>query len=133
MRRKNNYVIRKLHTPKRVTLPNGRTFLPRCKRVPWSELPANVTLARRYRGRVTAGRRIRPPRKGQRGSGFFDTLKKIAKNPLVKQFGKKALTHAPKLYKYSASKVKNKTARKILNSAAAEQLSNKIASYGANG
>ena len=29
IRRKNNYVMRKLHTPKRVTLPNGRTFLAR--------------------------------------------------------------------------------------------------------
>ena len=44
--------MRKLHTPKRVTLPNGRTFLTRYKRVPRSEPPANVTLARRYGGRV---------------------------------------------------------------------------------
>ena len=125
--------MRKLHTSKRVTFPNGRTFLARNKRVPRSELPANVRLARRYRGRVAAGRRRRPPRKGQRGSGFFDTLKKIAKNPLVKKLGKKTLTYAPKLCKYGASKVENKTARKILNSAAREQLLNKVASYEANG
>ena len=54
-----------------------------------SELPANVTLSRRYRGRVLSGRRRKPPRKLQSGSGFFDTFKKIAKNPLVKQLGKK--------------------------------------------
>ena len=89
MRRKNNYEIRKLATPKRVTLPNSRTFLARYKKVPRSELPANVTMTSRYRGRVAAGRRRRPPRKNQRGSRFFDTLKKIAKNPLVKQLGKK--------------------------------------------
>ena len=52
MRRKNNYTMRKLATPKRVTLPNGRTVVARYKRVPRSELPANVTMARRYRGRV---------------------------------------------------------------------------------
>ena len=114
--------MRKLATPKRVTLPNGRTVVARYKRVPRSELPANVTMARRYRGRVAAGRRRTPSRKGQRGSGFFDNLKKIAKYPLVKQLGKKALPYPPKLYKYGTSKVKNKTARKKLNSADAEQL-----------
>ena len=103
MRRKNNYTMRKLATPKRVTLPNGRTVVARYKRVPRSELPANVTMARRYRGRVAPERSRRPPRKGQRGSGFFRTLKKIAKNPLVKQLGKKSLTYAPKLYKYGTN------------------------------
>ena len=63
MKRKNSYVIRKLATPKRATLPNGRIFLARYKRVPRYELPANVTMARRYRGRVVVGRRRRPPRK----------------------------------------------------------------------
>ena len=29
MRRKNNYVMRRLNTSKRVTLPNGRTFIAR--------------------------------------------------------------------------------------------------------
>ena len=81
--------MRKLHTPKRITLPNGRTFLPKCKRVTWSELPANVTLARRYRGRVAAGRRTRPPRKGERGSRFFDTLKKNSKKSISKTIWEK--------------------------------------------
>ena len=125
--------MRKLATPKRVILPNCSTFLARYKKVARSELPANVIMARIYRGRVAAGRTRKPRRKGQRGSRFFDTSKKIAKNPLVKQLGKKALTYAPKLHKYGASKVKNKTARKVLNSAAAEQLLNKVASYGENG
>ena len=48
-------------------------FLARSKRVSRSDIPANATLARRYRGRVAAGRRRKAPRKGQRGSGFFDT------------------------------------------------------------
>ena len=118
--------MRKPATPKRVTLPNCRTFLARYKRVPRSELPANVTMARRYRGRVAAGRRRRPPRNKQRGKSFFDILKKLAKNPLLKKLGNKALTYAPKLYNYGTSKNKNKTARKILQSAAAEQLLNRV-------
>ena len=48
-------------------------FLARSKRVSRSDIPANATLARRYRGRVAAGRRRKAPRKGQRGSGSFDT------------------------------------------------------------
>ena len=48
MRRKNNYVMRRLNTPKRVTLPNGRIFIERYKRVSRSQLPANVTIRRRY-------------------------------------------------------------------------------------
>ena len=100
-----------------------------CKRVPRSELPANVTLSRRYRGGVAAGRRRRPPKNVKEAAEFLILRKKQQKNPLVKQLGKKALTYAPKLYKYGASKVKNKTARNILNSAGAEQLLNKVASY----
>ena len=42
--------MRKLATPKRVTLPTGITFLARYKRLPRSaELPDNVIMARRYK------------------------------------------------------------------------------------
>ena len=64
--------MRKLATPKRVTLPNARTVVARYKRVPRSELPANVTMARRYRGRVAPERSRRPPRKGQKGRQHFE-------------------------------------------------------------
>ena len=67
-------------------------FFARHKRVPRSERSTNITMARRYRGRVAAGEQRGPPRKGQRGKGFFDTLKEISKNPLVKKLGKKTLT-----------------------------------------
>ena len=83
--------MRKLATPRWGTLPNGWTFLARYKRVATSELPATITMARRYRGKVVAGRRRTPSRKRQSGSGFFDNLKKIAKYSLVQQLGKKAL------------------------------------------
>ena len=38
--------------PKRVTLPNGRTFLARYRRATRTELPANVRLERPYRQRA---------------------------------------------------------------------------------
>ena len=62
-------------------------------------------MARRYRGRVAAGRRRRPPRKGQRGNVVWDTLKKNSKSYISKTTLKKALTYAPKL---GPSEVKNK-------------------------
>ena len=56
--------MRRLNTPKRVTLPNGRTFVACYKRVPRSELPAHIRLGRTYRGRLA---RV-PRRRGQRGA-----------------------------------------------------------------
>ena len=44
MRRQNNYVMRKLGTPKKVTLPNGRTFYAKYQRVRRSQLPPNVIM-----------------------------------------------------------------------------------------
>ena len=44
MRRKNNYAMVKLAVPKRVTLPNGRTFIARYKRIKRSELPPNIVM-----------------------------------------------------------------------------------------
>ena len=65
MRRKNNYVMRRLDTPKKVTLPNGRTFCAKYQRVPRSQLPPNVIMKRWYKTRATPkGRRKRPIRKG---------------------------------------------------------------------
>ena len=77
MRRKKNYVMKKLETPKRVTLTDGRTFLARYKRVPRSELPPNVILRRSDKTRAAPkGKRRRPL---QKGSGTFSTLKKSSK------------------------------------------------------
>ena len=46
MRRKNNYVMRRLDTPKKVTLLNGRTFYAKYQRAPRSQLPPNVIMKR---------------------------------------------------------------------------------------
>ena len=42
----------KRQNPKRVTLPNGRTFYARYKRATQADLPANVRLERPYRQRA---------------------------------------------------------------------------------
>ena len=129
MRRKNDYVMTKLDTPKRVTLPNGRAFHAKYKRVKRSELPPNIILRRNYRQR--AAPRGRRRRVAQQGRGMFSTLKKIAKNPIVRKLAKKGLSYAPQVYNYGVSKINNKTAEKNLGSDAAKNLVNNLASrYG---
>ena len=46
MRRKKNYAMMKLNVPKRVTLPNGRTFVARYKRIMRDQLPPNIIMRR---------------------------------------------------------------------------------------
>ena len=119
----------KLDTSKRVTLPNGRAFHAKYKRVKRSELPPNIILRRNYRQR--AAPRGRRRRVAQQGRGMFSTLKKIAKNPIVRKLAKKGLSYAPQVYNYGVSKINNKTAKKNLGSDAAKNLVNNLASrYG---
>ena len=47
MRRKENYPMRKLDVPKRVTLPNGRTFVARYERSKQGDLPADILMKRK--------------------------------------------------------------------------------------
>ena len=50
----------KLNVPKRVTLPNGRTFISRYKRIPRDQLPPNIAMRRTYTQRASPrGRRRR--------------------------------------------------------------------------
>ena len=50
--KKKNYAMVKLATPKRVTLPNGRTFIARYKRIKRSELPLHIVIRRTYTQRA---------------------------------------------------------------------------------
>ena len=118
MRRKRNYAMEKLNVPKRVTLPNGRTFVARYKRISRDELPLNIRMRRTYRQRAAPrGRRRR-----QRGQGIFSFLKKADKNPLVRTLAKKGLEYAPGIYHNLTKRVKNKTLSRVLNSDAAHLL-----------
>ena len=127
MRRKKNYATKKLTTPKRVTLPNGRIFVTRYKRIKRSELPPNIFMRRTYRAAV-GRRRVRR----QQGQGIFYFVRKV--NPLVKTIAKKVLEYALGIYHNLSKKssknnlpkrVKNKTLKKILNSDAADLALNK--------
>ena len=117
MRRKRKYAMVKLNVLKSVTLPNGRTFVARYKRIRRGELPPNIAIRKTYTQRAALrGRRCRPTQQGQ---GVFDFVKKVARNPLVRPIAKKGLEYAPGVYQNLTKRVKNKTLKRILNSDAA--------------
>ena len=128
MRRKRNYAMMKLNVPKRVTLPNGRTFVARYKRIPRDQLPPNIVMRRTYAQRAAPrGRRRRPC--GRRISGF---VKKVARNLLVKSIARKGFEYALGVYQNLTKRVKNKTLERILNSDAAHSVLNKAISTANN-
>ena len=62
MTRRNNIIMIKRENPKRVVLPNGRTFYAKYRRATQDELPANVRIRRHYKQRAAPrGRRRRRP------------------------------------------------------------------------
>ena len=119
MTRKKTYAMTNLNVPKRVTLPNGRTFIAQYKRIKRCELPPNIVMRRTYTQR--AAPRGRRRRRRQQGHGIFDFVKKVARNPLVKSIAKKGLG----VYHNLTKRVKNKTLKRILNSDAAHLALNK--------
>ena len=119
MRRKRNYAMEKLNVPKRVTLPNGRSFVARYKRISRDDLPLNIQMRRVYRQRAAPrGRRRR-----QRGQGIMKFLKKgfnIGKKAIKSRLGKKIskalITEVPYALEALSGRIKNKKIRGILNS-----------------
>ena len=111
----------KLQVPKRVTLPNNRTFVARYKIIQRGELPANIVMRRTYTQRAAPRGRIRR-RRVQQGQGIFDFVKKVAGKPLVRS---KGLEYAPGAYQKLTKRVKNKTLKRILNSDVAHSALNK--------
>ena len=63
VRRRNNIVLVKRDAPKKVTLPNGKTFYAKYRRVTRHYLPGGITIGRTYKGRPVQGRRpaVRAP------------------------------------------------------------------------
>ena len=125
--------------PKRVTLPNGRTFLARYKRATRANLPANISLPRIYKERpAPKGRRrkrrvisyrerqrqaLRRRARAQRGRGigsFFKKAYKLGKRALNSRLGKRiaraAISEVPDVLENLGGKVKNKRLKKILTS-----------------
>ena len=70
---RNKIVLVKRDTPLRITLPNGRTFLAKYRRVNRNDLPGGTTIARTYRGQPVQGRRPNrwhPPARAKPAAAF---------------------------------------------------------------
>ena len=111
----------KRQTPKKVTLPNGRTFYARYKHATHADLPANVRLEQPYKQRAAPKGRRRQVRQG--GTGFksmFCKLKRFAKkvrnNKAFKNVAGAVLKEVPGAIGNLSKRVKNKKLKSILDS-----------------
>ena len=124
--------------PKRVTLPNGRTFLARYRRATSDDLPPNISLPRIYKERAAPkGKRrrrvisyrerqraaLRRRAREQRGRGLGSVFKKaykLGKRALNSRLGRRitraAVSEIPDLLENLGGRVKNKKLKKILTS-----------------
>ena len=108
--------------PIQVRLPNGRTFISRCKRPKHASIPPNRPYKQRQ---VPKDKCRRRPAVQQQERGLGSILKfakKIIKNSLVKKLGRVVLNELPKLYRKGTSKIKNKKLKRILQSDVANSL-----------
>ena len=136
---RNRIIMIKRAQPKRVTLPDGRTFLARYRRATRNDLPANISLPRIYKERAAPkGKRrkrrvisyrerqrqaLRRRARAQRGRGigsFFKKAYKLGKRALNSRLGKRiaraAISEVPDVLENLGGKVKNKRLKKILTS-----------------
>ena len=132
-------IMIKRATPKRVTLPNGRTFLARYRRATRDDLPPNVTFPRVYKERAAPkGKRrrrrvisyrerqreaLRRRARAQRGRGIGSIFKKAYKlgkkafnSRLGRRITRAAVSEIPDLIENFGGKVKNKKIKKLLTS-----------------
>ena len=137
---RNRIIMIKRATPKRVTLPDGRTFLARYRRATREDLPPNINLPRVYKERAAPkGRRRRRRRRrlapyrerqraalrrrAQRGRALGSTLKKAYKlgkkafnSRLGKRITRAVVSEVPDVLENLGGRVKNKRLKKILTS-----------------
>ena len=124
--------------PKRVTLPDGRTFLARYRRATRDDLPPNIEFPRVYKQRAAPkGKRRKRNRlvvyrerqrralrqRGQRGRGIGSFLRKgfkLGKKALNSRLGRRVaravISEVPDVLESLGGKVKNQRLKKILTS-----------------
>ena len=135
-------LLRRRTISRRVTLPSGRSFVARYKRVSRKSLPANVTIKR---NRIIGPRQKRK-HKTQKGSRLLGTDLRLGKNLLIsgavtkgitmgsrainsdlgKKLIDKSIKHAPDLYRCGKERVTNKTLKKALESDFANYVAEKV-------
>ena len=135
---RNRIIMIKRERPKRVTLPDGRTFLARYRRATRDDLPPNINLPRVYKQRAAPkGKRRKNNRltayrqrqrgalrqRAQRGRGIGSILKKGFKlgkralnSRLSKTLARAVVSEVPDVLEKLSGKVKNKRLKSILTS-----------------
>ena len=126
-------IMIKRATPKRVTLPNGRTFLARYRRATRDDFPPNIKeraapKSKRRRRRVVSYRErqraaLRRRARAQRGRGLGSIFKKAYKlgkialnSRLGRRIARAAVSEIPDVLENLGGRVKNKRLKKILTS-----------------
>ena len=116
----------KFRQPKRVTIPNCRTFLSRYARKSKTNPLTTATIKTRYK--------TWRQRRYHRGTGFgslgrkaFGFLKTFARSNIGKSLGGKALEYTSQLYEQCVGKIKKKQGKVLLSS----ELPRAGTSYGA--
>ena len=140
--RRDKILLRRRVTPQRVTLPNGQSFVAKYEMVSRKNLPRNVIIKRAQE----IGPRRQRKRKTLKGSSLLGNivnlgakvltstvlLKKsldIGSKAISSEIGKKiiddGLKHAPDLYKFGTSKIKNKNLKRAFDSDIADYAAKK--------
>lgn len=135
--RRINIVMVERTLPKRVDLPDGRTFCAHYKKVNRADLPANVIIGRTYGGRPVRGRQVKvwvsvraKPARDRRLGKIIRPAKKVVRGPLVKELGKVAFKELPGVYNKATSKIKNKIIKELLQLDLANSLVDIYVAYG---
>ena len=135
---RNRIIMIKRERPKRVTLPDGRTFLARYRRATRDDLPPNIEFPRVYKQRAAPKSKRRKRnrlvvyrerqrralrQRGQRGRGIGSFLKKgfkLGKRALNSRLGRRVaravISEVPDVLESLGGKVKNQRLKKILTS-----------------
>ena len=135
---RNRIIMIKRERPKRVTLPDGRTFLARYRRATRDDLPPNIEFPRVYKQRAAPkGKRRKRNRlvvyrerqrralrqRGQRGRGIgsflrkgFKSGKKALNSRLGRRVARAVISEVPDVLESLGGKVKNQRLKKILTS-----------------
>ena len=150
---KRHKILRQRATPKTVNLPNGRSFVSKWEIISRKQFPMNIRInrvrtigARRNNRRIyfnlarDAFRKIKRKRKaairaaaaqqsGQgHGSNFvkigLDLGPKVLESDIGKKLINKGIGSIPNIFKFGASKIKNKTVNCALNSGIADLVVN---------
>ena len=139
---KRHIILRKRANPKTVNLPNGRSFVSKWERISRKQLPINIRINRVrtigprrnnrqiYFSLAREGfRKIKQKRKAQQsGKGLgsdlikagFDLGSKALGSEISKKLINKGIDSIPNIFKFGASKIKNKTVNRALNSKIAD-------------